>query len=98
MAKKTKKVVKKVEKNTKDDPTLTLVLGMLLVSINDFTEGGILEKIIVICGFVLMILGIIPMLKDNIKKKKTGMIIALSLLGIVTVALAVMLIINSINK
>ena len=98
MAKKTKKVVKKVEKNTKDDPTLTLVLGMLLVSINDFTEGGIIEKIIVICGFALMILGIIPMLKDNIKKKKTGMIIALSLLGIVTVALAVMLIINSINK
>ena len=96
MAKKTKKVVKKVEKNTKDDPTLTLVLGMLLVSINDFTEGGIIEKIIVICGFALMILGIIP--KDNIKKKKTGMIIALSLLGVVTIALAVMLIINSINK
>lgn len=98
MAKKAKKVVKKVEKNTKDDPTLTLVLGMLLVSINDFTEGGIIEKIIVICGFGLMILGIIPMLKDNIKKKKTGMIIALSLLGVVTIALAVMLIINSINK
>ena len=93
-----KKVVKKAPKSKEEDHTLTLTLGIILVCINNFTEGGILEKILVCCGFGLMLLGLVPMIKENIKKNRKASAIAEIVLCILVVVLAVMLIINSINK
>lgn len=54
-----KKEVKKVEKTkTKIDMTSFVTIGSLLVCTNSFGDGLLIEKIFVILGLVLMIVGL----------------------------------------
>lgn len=80
----TKKVVKKEnQKNNIDDGLVEIILGCLFFSISDFNDGNILEKIIVLLGFVILMVGICRLLPKYKAENKKAMIILLSLMGIV---------------
>ncbi len=67
-----------------DDNILEIVLGSILISLNSFSSGMMIEKIFVLAGFVILIVGII---RSIIKyKEKKGLFIFLIIMGIIAVA------------
>ena len=82
----TKKVAKKeIQKNNIDDGLIEIVIGCLFFSISDFNDGNILEKIIVLFGFVILMVGICRLLPKYKAENKKGMIVLLSLMGLVAI-------------
>ena len=67
-----------------DDNILEIVLGSILISLNSFSSGMMIEKIFVLAGFIILIVGII---RSIIKyKEKKGLFIFLIIMGIIAVA------------
>lgn len=76
---------KKKNEKYKDDGTLDIVFGCLLFTLCDFNDGNILEKIVVLGGFVILMLGICRLLPKYKKENKKLMVVLLCLLGIVAI-------------
>lgn len=72
-------------KNNTDDGVLEIVLGCLLFSISDFNDGNILEKIIVLAGFLILMIGICRLLPKYKKENKKVMVILLCLLALIAI-------------
>ena len=64
-----------------DDNIAEIVLGSTIVSMNNFNGGSLLEKIFVLVGLFILIVGIIRTIVKN--KDKKGMIIFLALMGLI---------------
>ena len=54
-----------------------------LFSISDFNEGGLFEKIVVLGGFLILMIGICRLLPKYKEQKKTVMVVLLGLMGII---------------
>lgn len=72
-------------KNKADDGVLEIILGCLLFSISDFNEGNIFEKIIVLAGFLILMVGICRLLPKYKKENKKVMVILLCLLALIAI-------------
>ena len=71
-----------MEKEKKvSDGTTELITGNLCLLCNDFADGMVLEKILVILGLLISIVGIVRAFFDYKKKSKKGMCIFLGILG-----------------
>ena len=77
--------VKKKNNKYKDDGTLDIVLGCLLFTICDFNDGNILEKIVVLGGFLILMVGIVKLLPKYKKEDKKLMVVLLGLLGLIAI-------------
>jgi len=73
------------KKNKIDDNIVEIILGSMLISLNKFNEGIILEKIIVLLGFIILIVGIIRTIIKYKNQNKKAMIIFLIIMGIISV-------------
>ena len=71
--------------NVKDTGVLEIVIGCLLFSVGDFNGGNILEKILVLGGFLILIVGICRLLPKYKKENKRLMVALLGLLGLVAI-------------
>ena len=80
--KKTK--VTKKEQNI-DESVAEILIGTMLVSTSDFNGGILLEKLVVLFGFVILLVGIIRALPKYREQNKKGMLILLSTVGIVVI-------------
>ena len=80
--KKTK--VTKKEQNI-DESVAEILIGTMLVSTSDFNGGILLEKLVVLFGFVILLVGIIKALPKYREQNKKGMFILLSTVGIVVI-------------
>ncbi len=91
MKKETKKEVKKTtkkrtvkrkdKKNKKIDKTLLVTMGSLIVCTNSFSSDMLIEKIFVILGLIIMIIGLYYSIIEYKKKaNKTMQIICIILL------------------
>lgn len=67
-----------------DDNIVEIVLGSTLVGVNNFNGGSLLEKIFVLLGLVILIVGIFRTIKKYKDKNKKGMIIFLILMGLIS--------------
>ncbi len=98
MAKKTKKTIKKnikkknVVKND-DLATTCLLLGMLLTFINNYSEGGLLERIIVLIGFAFTIIGALLLAKKYYKEKNAVLMALSAALALGCLAFAITLVV-----
>lgn len=70
-----------------DDNIVEIVLGSTIVSVNNFNDGSLLEKIFVLLGLVILIVGIFRTIKKYKEKNKKGMIIFLILMGLISAVL-----------
>ncbi len=71
-----------MEKEKKvNDGTIELVTGNTFILCNDFADGMVLEKILVIVGLLMSIVGIVRAFLSYKKKSKKGMCIFLGILG-----------------
>lgn len=76
-----------MEKEKKiSDGTAELITGNTFLLCNDFADGMVLEKILVILGLLISIVGIIRAFLDYKKKSKKGMCIFLGILGALYIA------------
>ena len=80
--KKTKTVKK--EQNI-DESVAEVLIGSMLVSTSNFNGGILLEKFVVLFGFIILLVGIIRALPKYGKQNKKGMVIILSVVGIVVI-------------
>ena len=80
--KKTK--VTKKEQNI-DESVVEILIGSMLVGTSDFNGGLLLEKFVVLFGFVILLVGIIRALPKYKEQNKKGMVIILSVVGIVVI-------------
>ncbi len=80
--KKTK--VTKKEQNI-DESVAEILIGSMLVGTSDFNGGMLLEKFVVLFGFVILLVGIIRALPKYKEQNKKGMIIILSIVGVVVI-------------
>lgn len=71
--------------NVKDTGVLEIVIGCLLFSVGDFNGGNILEKILVLGGFLILMVGICRLLPKYKKENKRLMVALLGLLGLVAI-------------
>lgn len=71
--------------NNTDDGILEIVIGCLFFSIGEFNEGNIIEKLIVLGGFLILMVGISKLLPKYKKENKKVMVILLGLLGAIAV-------------
>lgn len=76
---------KELEKKNTDDGTLEIVLGCLLFTIGEFNDGNLFEKIIVLAGFLILMVGICRLLPKYKKENRKVMVVLLILLGLVAV-------------
>lgn len=67
------------------DGTTELIIGNTLLLCNNFAEGMVLEKILVIVGLLISIVGIFRAFLSYKKKSKKGMCIFLGILGVLFV-------------
>jgi len=71
-----------MEKEKKvSDGTIELITGNSLLLCNDFADGMVLEKILVIVGLLISIVGIVRAFLSCKKQSKKGMCIFLGILG-----------------
>lgn len=71
-----------MEKEKKvSDGTVELTTGNIILLCNDFADGMVLEKILVILGLLLSIVGIVRAFLSCKKNSKKGMCIFLGILG-----------------
>lgn len=76
----------KIKKNNNtDDGILEIVIGCLFFSIGEFNEGNIIEKLIVLGGFLILMVGISKLLPKYKKENKKVMVILLGLLGAIAI-------------
>ena len=68
-----------------DDNIVEIVLGSTLVSVNNFNSDLLLEKIFVLCGLVILIVGIFRTIRKYKGENKKGMIIFLILMGLISI-------------
>ena len=97
----TKKPTKKVttKENKREELTTMLVLGILLFSISDYNDGGILEKIIVICGYIFTVVSSIGLMIHHKKEKQKSLVIMFAILAILATAMMIGIVVNGfINK
>lgn len=71
--------------NNTDDGILEIVIGCLFFSIGEFNEGNIIEKLIVLGGFLILMVGISKLLPKYKKENKKVMVILLGLLGAIAI-------------
>ena len=71
--------------NNTDDGILEIVIGCLFFSIGEFNEGNIIEKLIVLGGFLILMVGISKLLPKYKKENKKVMVILLGLLGVIAI-------------
>lgn len=71
--------------NNTDDGILEIVIGCLFFSIGEFNEGNIIEKLLVLGGFLILMVGISKLLPKYKKENKKVMVILLGLLGAIAV-------------
>ena len=71
-----------MEKEKKvSDGTIELITGNSLLLCNDFADGMVLEKILVVVGLLISIVGIVRAFLSCKKQSKKGMCIFLGILG-----------------
>ena len=76
-----------MEKEKKiSDGTTELITGNTILLCNDFADGMVLEKILVILGLLISTVGIIRAFLGYKKKSKKGMCIFLGILGTLYIA------------
>ena len=76
-----------MEKNKKfDDSIIEILLGALLISLNNFNDGMVWEKNIVLLGFVILTVGIVRATVKYKEQNKKGMMIFLIIMGLISVA------------
>lgn len=80
---KTVKAVKK-EYNV-DENIVEIVLGSMLISTSDFNDGMLLEKFVVLFGFVILLVGVFRLIPKYREQNKKGMVIILTVVGIVAI-------------
>ncbi len=68
------------------DGTIGLITGNIVLLSNDFADGMAIEKILVILGLLISIVGIIRAFLGCKKKNKKGMCIFLGILGALYIA------------
>lgn len=73
------------KENKFDDNIAEIVLGSILITVNNFNGGSLLEKIFVLLGLLIFIVGIIRTIVKYKGKNKKGMIIFLALMGVLSV-------------
>lgn len=83
--KKTKKKINKKEPN-KESGIVEVMVGCLIFGTSDFNGGNIFEKIVVLMGLVIFMVGIFNLLPNYRKENKKGMIVFLSIMGILAIA------------
>lgn len=71
--------------NNTDDGILEIVIGCLFFSIGEFNEGNIIEKLLVLGGFLILMVGISKLLPKYKKENKKVMVILLGLLGAIAI-------------
>ena len=71
------------KENQLDDNILEIVLGSVLISLNSFTNGMLIEKIFVLAGFVILLVGIVRSIMKYKDQKKKGILIFLIIMGII---------------
>ena len=71
--------------NNTDVGILEIVIGCLFFSIGEFNEGNIIEKLIVLGGFLILMVGISKLLPKYKKENKKVMVILLGLLGAIAI-------------
>ncbi len=71
------------KENKLDDSILEIVLGSILISLNNFTDGMLIEKIFVLAGFVILLVGIVRSIIKYKDQKKKGILIFLIIMGII---------------
>ena len=69
-----------------DDNIAEIILGGLLISVGKFNDGILIEKIIVLLGFVFFMIGIAGTIKRYKTRNKKGIIIFLLLTFIISLA------------
>lgn len=67
-----------------DDNIVEIVLGSTLIGVNNFNDGILLEKVFVLLGLVILMVGIIRTIMKYKDKNKKGMIIFLILMGLIS--------------
>ena len=76
-----------MKKNKKfDDNIVEILLGTTLICINKFNDGILIEKILVLSGFILLITGIIHTIikyNQNGKKAMVGFLVIIVLISII---------------
>ncbi len=68
------------------DGTIELITGNTVLLCNDFADGMVLEKILVIAGLLISIVGIVRAFLSYKKNSKKGMCIFLGILGALYIA------------
>ena len=76
--------VDKEHKSNDKKPEILLGFGSMLVSLNSFFDGFLLEKIAVLIGLVFMIISSILIIKEHKGKNKKGIIIFFSFVGLIS--------------
>ena len=71
--------------NKFDDNIVEILLGTSLIGFNNFNDGMLLEKIFVLLGFIILIVGIIRTTIKYKEQNKKGMMIFLVLMGLISV-------------
>lgn len=75
-----------MEKEKNQRRTTELITGNTILLCNNFADGMVLEKILVILGLLISIVGIIRAFLGYKKKSKKGMCIFLGILGALYIA------------
>lgn len=71
--------------NKFDDNIIEILLGTTLISFNNFNDGMLLEKIFVLLGFIILIVGIVRTTMKYKEQNKKGMMIFLIIIGLISV-------------
>lgn len=75
-----------LEKSNKfDDSIIEILLGTSFISFYNFYDGMLLEKIFVLLGFILLIVGIVRTTIKYKEQNKKGMVIFLIIMGLISV-------------
>lgn len=69
--------------NKIDDNIIEILLGSILIGLNNFNDGLFVEKIFTLLGFVILIFGIIRTILKYKDHNKKGMIIFLIIIGLI---------------
>lgn len=80
------KTVKTVKKEHNIDENLVeILLGSMLICTSDFNDGIWIEKIVVLFGFIILLVGIFRLLPKYKEQNKKGMVIILFIVGVVAI-------------
>jgi hypothetical protein len=66
-----------------DDATIEVVLGSFLFSASDFNGGNMVEKIVVLLGLVILLVGLVRLIIKYKNQNKILMLVLLSIFAII---------------